>query len=167
MNGLTERRKADRKKMATDLFETVVAYPLKEITLTEEGRDEAYPRAWILAIKTHNGLACRFEFDGESCQPDVFVNAWHMVLDTDARLSDRFPGSVNQAHFRKSTTVCDGFSALKSHVVAVLEGDKAGWIYDSEREAAAVAKDGSWQERKARFDAWSEERAAQRAAEGR
>lgn len=158
----TERRKADRKRMSEDLFALASQYDLASVTLTKEGEDLAYPRAAIVGLTTKRGLSCRFEFDGESCQPDVYVSAWCMVLDTDACLSDRFPGSVNRYHFRKSTTVCEGFAALRAHVVAVLEGDKAGWLYDAEREAARIAEDGTWQEKKAKWDAYFAERQAEK-----
>jgi hypothetical protein len=162
----TERRKADRKRMSEELFAIASQYDLAGITLTKEGEDLAYLRAAIVELTTKRGLACRFEFDGESCQPDVYVNAWHMILDTDACLSDRFPGSVNHAHFRKSTTVCEGFAALCAHVVAVLEGDKAGWIYSEAREAAHVAKNGTWQEQKTKWDAYFAERQSGELANG-
>lgn len=160
---LSERRKSDRAKMATELASLIRGYGY-EPEIEKEGESEAYPRAWIVALTTARGLCCRFEFDGESCQHDVYVNAWHMSLNTDACLSDRFPGSVNQAHFHKSTTVAEGFESLKGHVIAVLEGDRDGRIYDADREAAQIAKSGTWQEKAARFEQWRNELAAERAA---
>lgn len=162
MAELTERKKADRAKMATAVIalaeEFGIAYEVEK-----EGENSMRPRRWQVSIVTPRGLACSFDFDGQSCQHDVFVNAWHTIRNTDVCLSDAFPGEVNRCHFGKSTTLCYGFDELCAHIRKVLEMAANGSAFDAEREAAAVAKDGTWQERAARFDLWRAEMQAAKA----
>lgn len=163
MPALTERRKADRAKMAEKLATIALEYGAT-VEIEREGENSICPRRIQVSIVAARGLACGFDFDGESCQPDIYVNGWHMGLNTDACLSDRFPGSVNNSHFRKSTTVRHGFDDLCDHVRQVLEMANAGTCFDAERESRHVAKNGTWQESAARFEQWRQELQANKAA---
>jgi hypothetical protein len=152
MVNLTERRKADRAKMANTLAELIRSFAI-EPTIEREGESSMHPRAWVVGLQTVNGLRCGFDFDGQSCQHDVYVNAWNLGLHTDKLFADGFPGgTINPHHFAKCTTVAYGFDALCQHVRDVLEKDRDGTLYSAEREAANVAKSGTWQERKAKWD---------------
>jgi len=161
---LTERKKSDREKMSAILAALVAQHGgTAEIENAPFGR--IAPQSIMVRVSTPRGLECAFEFDGESSQPDTYVNAWNMSTDCDTCLSNSFPGSVNNFHFRKSTTVCEGFDALCAHVVKVLDMAADGSAFDARREAAKIAADGTWQERKAHFTAYlAEARAIQDAA---
>jgi hypothetical protein len=156
MPKLTERRAADRKMMAETLAQIAT-----ECGATAEIENKPFgdmsPKMVMVRVTCQRGLQCAFEFDGESLQPDTFVNAWNFDTDSDTCLADSFPGSVNNYHFRKSTTSVDGFEALCDHVRDVCTKAAAGSIFDEERERNHVAENGTWQERKARFQVWREQ----------
>lgn len=155
MPKLSERRKADRALMAAHL-ENLVTICGATAKIEDKPYGDSSPRLIRVEVEAARGLRCGFDFDGDSTQPDVFVNPWHMSLDTDACLSDVFPGSVNPYHFTKSTTVCHGFDELCQHVKQVLEMAKDGTAFDPAREAASIKKNGTAAERNAK---WAEYRA--------
>lgn len=165
MKTLTETRKADRTKMAKKLAE-IVSECGATCDVREEGLDSYRPRRVMVAIEGARGLCCGIDFDGESCQPNVFVNAWHMSLQTDACMArGMFPdGEVNPFHQQKCTTVVHGFDALCEHVRTVLTRAADGRIFDPEKEAQNVAENGTWQERESRFAAWREEMRAEKSS---
>lgn len=153
---LTERRAADRQTMANTLAQ--IATECGATAEIEKAPFGDMSRKMIMVrIRCQKGLQCAVEFDGESCQPDVFVNGWNIDADSDACLADTFPGSVNHYHFRKSTTVSEGFAALCDHVRDVCTKAAVGSIFDAERERDHVAENGTWQERRAQFQAWREQ----------
>ncbi|WNL50824.1 hypothetical protein RPALISO_237 [Ruegeria phage RpAliso] len=165
MQHLTEKRKADRARMVKELV-AVVAECGATCEVRPEGADSISPRRSVVAIEGPRGLCCGIDFDGQSCQPDVFVNAWNMSIRTDACLTiGRFPdGDVNPFHQRKCTTVVYGFSALLDHVRNVLTRATDGELFDPVKEAEHVKENGTWQEREASFAAWREELAAKKSA---
>lgn len=104
---LTERRAADRAKMAEQVIALVrrhgfAAYVDEEMTLDRE--------LWV-RIKTARGLSLTLDFDGASTQPDTYVLSWHGVEDPH-KLSSGFAPSVNQYHWHKATDICEGFESL-------------------------------------------------------
>ena len=127
---LSETRKADRAKMVQALV-AIVAECGATCTTRAEGSDRYSPKRAVVEVEGAQGLACYFDFDGQSSQPNVFVNPWHMGFRSEARLSDRFPGSVNPHHRRKSTTVAYGFAELCDHVREVLTLAKSGEAFEA------------------------------------
>lgn len=128
---LSETRKADRAKMVQAIV-AIVAECGATCTTTAEGSDPYSPKRSVVAIEAAQGLACGIDFDGQSSQPNVFVNPWHMGFRSEARLSEsRFPGSVNPHHRRKSTTVAYGFAELCDHVREVLTLAKSGEAFEA------------------------------------
>lgn len=150
---LTERRKADRTRMAQALA-TIAADLGASVQI---GAEFDGPRKITVSIAAARGLCINIDFDGKSCQPDVFVCPWHMSSKTDACLSDAFPGSVNPFHWSKAMTVCYGFENLCAHVAEALEMARDGSCFDPDREVRSIAKNGTWQEREARFAQWRTE----------
>lgn len=161
---LTERRKADRAKMA----ETLIAIAAEFGCSTEverEGENSICPRRIQVTVIHPRGLKCGFDFDGESCQHDIFVNGWHFAGECDTTLADCFPhGVVNPHHFRKCTTACEGFDSLCLHVRAVLGKANDGSLFCPKRERARIAENGTWQEQAAKWEEYRKEFAEQQAA---
>ena len=116
---LTERRKADRERMATELMALV-----REAGYSAERHDVGTRSIWI-AISTAHGLCLNVDFDGSSVQPDVHVLSWHGV-ESPYRLAPGFAPSVNQYHWHKATDVAHGFLALctvlRTRLQAVRDG---------------------------------------------
>jgi hypothetical protein len=153
---LTERKKADRLAMAAALEKLILAHGA-----TFERLEPAplSPRAIWLQVRAPRGLCVTVDLDGDSCQPDVHVLSWHIAQDSDARLSDRLAlmGSINTHHWSKATMIAEGFESLCRALEFGLEAARDGSAFSPEREAAAIAKNGTAAERQARFDAWRDE----------
>jgi hypothetical protein len=166
---LSERRKADRVKMAKILADLVTECGA-ETEVQVRPYETMMPQLIRVGIKAARGLRLGVDFDGKSCQHDIYVNAWNISTKFDTCLSSAFPGDVNPFHFSKCTTVEYGFAALCRHVRQVLEMARDGSAFDAEREAAQIKKAGSTAaERQARWAVWrvefEKECDAKRAAE--
>lgn len=141
----TERRKADRKRMADALAALAAhhgATVSREIFGYDNGREEHVSFAL-------NGLSLHLDFDGSSCQPDVHVCAWIIDSGSERELSAKFGrtvrAEVNPCHRRKCTAVAYGFADLYADVDAALRyaADESafqpGWeVYASPRIALAL-----------------------------
>lgn len=152
MTALTERRKADRLKMALELV--ALATSLGATAAIEpEGSITYAPYRIVVRITAARGLRIAVDFDGKSCQPDVHVMSWHFDLNCDTCLSDRFGllGTINLYHFRKATYVAHGFDALCLGLEYGLELARDGTAFDSVREASSIAENGTAAERNARW----------------
>lgn len=108
---LSESRAPDRQKMALSIEQLVAecgaAYERRE------GGDYPGPKAINIAIEGAGGLQLTVSFDGNSCQPNVYVMSWHMASGSDLKLNDAtFGGSVNPHHKQKATYVAYGFDEL-------------------------------------------------------
>lgn len=167
-NTLTERRKADRSKMA-DALASLARAQGATVAVEPEGSCAYRPHRIVVRVEAARGLRVAIDFDGKSCQPDVHVMSWNFDLSSDARLSDRFArlGSINEYHHRKATYVAHGFEALCFALEFGLTLARDGTAFDVDREAAAIAKDGTAAEQNARwqpyFDSVAEAVAAARA----
>ncbi len=157
---LTERRKADRAKMAEQVRALAAVYGI-DATVAPYPYPESYPQRLDVTIRTDRGLCLTVDFDGESTQPDVHVLAWHMATDVDTCLSDAF-GNINPHHFRKLTCSAVGLDNLLTLLARQFELIQSGAAYSPEREAASIAKAGETAaERNARMKAYFDaERAA-------
>lgn len=155
MNALTERRKSDRAKMADAVADIAREYGATA-TIEPEGSNSISPRRVMVRIEAQRGLCLNLDFDGQSCQPDIHVLSWHFNHDTDACLSDRFAsfGSLNRFHFRKATHVAYGYTNLIAMLEHCLDLAQGGEAFDLDREAAAIAADGTAAERNARWNAY-------------
>lgn len=158
---LTERRKADRAKMAQEIADLAPTMGANAV-INPEGYSAVAPRRVTVAIRAARGLRVDIDFDGETSIPDRHIVSWCIATDSDARLSDKFAryGSINPYHFGKATCFADGFDALCLAVEYGLECARDGSAFDAEREAAAIAKDGTAAEREARWAAYFGGRAA-------
>lgn len=155
MTRFTERRKSDRAKMADAVAEIAREYGATA-TIEPEGSNDICPRRVMIRIEAQRGLCLNLDFDGKSCQPDVYVLSWHFNHDTDACFSDRFAsfGSLNRFHFRKATHVAYGYTALIATLERCLDLAQGGEAFDPDREAAAIRIDGTAKERNARWNAY-------------
>ncbi|HDZ74085.1 MAG TPA: hypothetical protein ENH55_15270 [Aurantimonas coralicida] len=156
---LTEKRKSDRAVMASRLAASAESFGA-QVTIEPEGSSSISPREVFVSIRGARGLSVTIDFDGRSVQPDIHVVAWHMALDSDACLSDRF-GNVNPVHFHKSTAVAEGFDALLAVIARGLIMARDGTAFCPKREAQQVAKNGTAADRAARFAVWRAELAAE------
>lgn len=108
---LSERRAPDRQTMALSLEQLIA-----ECGATFERRaGGAYPglKAVQLSIVGAGGLQLTVTFNGESCQPNIYVMSWHMASGSDLKLNDAtFGGNVNPYHKQKATYVAYGFGEL-------------------------------------------------------
>lgn len=158
---LSESRKADRAAMASQV-ETLC----DELGVEHERSD--YMDAGDIGIEIHGprGLDVRVEFERRTSQPNVFCLAWNIGLRSDARLADFFSltqnSDVNQYHHSKCTAFAHGFAELLTMLRDGLVAAKEGYAFDLKREAAHIAKDGTWQARMAQWDAWRAEEDAKR-----
>ena len=152
MPNLTEKKKADRIKMA----ELVRALAV-EMGLTAEVVDKPFgdmsPHMIMVKIRSKEGLKLHVDFDGKTSQPDVHVLSWHMDTDVDTRLADAF-GDINRFHYCKATDIAYGTDELLRILAWKFLKIQNGTAFSPEREAAHIAKNGTAAERKARFDAY-------------
>jgi hypothetical protein len=124
----SERRAADRKKMATAIEQLVVE--CGSTFTREEGGAYPGPHVININITSPGGLELTVDFDGKSPQPNVHVLSWHMGFKANKRLNNAtFCGDVNQAHFRKATYVARGFDDLCVQLRAGLLMCKDGTAY--------------------------------------
>lgn len=134
---LSERRQADRSKMAT-LIEALVVECGASCT-REAGGTYPGPNVIHVDVKGARGLEVTVALDGKSCQPDVHVLSWHMDLQSSARLDNAtFGGSVNRYHQRKATYVAYGFTDLHQQLKRALLLAKDGTAFLPEPEALAA-----------------------------
>lgn len=152
---LSETRKKDRAQIAA-----LVCDLLNELKIdhkwTREGFDEVYPKAHVISIQAPQGLRLSIELDADSCQPNVHVLPWHFSLKSNTCFADRF-GDINPYHFRKATLVAHGTEGLLDHLRSKLTLALDGLAFSPEREAADIAKNGTWQEQEARWEQYRKE----------
>ncbi len=149
----TEKRKADRAKMAAELIEVATKAGATAAIDTEWPSE----RAVMIRIVAACGLQLNIDFDGDSPQPDTHVLSWHISRDFDTCLADAFSrvGSVSTVHFHKATSIADGFDDLCRIVTNGLTLAADGTAFDAAREATAIAKAGETAAtRNARYAAW-------------
>lgn len=150
---LSETRKKDRQTIA-ELVCALLTELKVEHSWTREGFDECYKKAQVIKIDGPRGLRLQIELDGESCQPNVHVLPWHFSSKSNTCFANKF-GAINQHHYRKATLVAYGTDGLLHHLREQLTMALDGTGFSDEREAADIAKNGTWQEQEAR---WAEYR---------
>lgn len=126
---LTERRKADRAIMADAL-----ARYMPELGATVEVEPE-HNRRIVVRIAVKHGereATISVDFDGSSCQPDVYVATW----DTRNSCFSGHMGDVNQAHYGKATRVADRFDILVAMLARDVRKLADGRGFCPEREKA-------------------------------
>ncbi len=128
----TERKKADREKMAA-IVEAIAATH-GATTERPDWFPEIYPRGVMVSITTPGGLNVSVDFSGESTQPDVFVLSWHMATDSSLLISGRFSYHVNEYHRGKATDICEGFDALTETLSTRLACIASGEAYMTPQE---------------------------------
>lgn len=138
---LTEKKKADRMKMAG----VVIALAQEHGAAASIDQDWPGERAVMVCIRADRGLCLNIDFDGESPQPGVHVLSWHMALDVDTCFSNSFGSagcSINSYHFRKATDIAHGFDDLCATLSHRLDQVATGEAFSDEREAARIAEAG-------------------------
>lgn len=114
---LSEKRKADRAKMAAILIEAMEeAGATCKLTdyanhIYPDGSKSSWTRRLGIDIEAPGGATIFVDFDGESCQPDVFVQTWQGPRDGKRWLHPRL-GNVNPHHYSKLNLVCHGLDDL-------------------------------------------------------
>lgn len=161
----------DRAAMAAivrDIFAT--STNVRDLTVEADGSNSIAPRRTTVEFTHGRGIALNVEFDGDSQldREGVFCMPFHTIVDTDACLSDAFGavvgGSINPHHFGKCTVFAQGFDELCETLRKAVASMDSGHAYDADREAAKVAKDGTWQSRAERWERWRQDWAAENAA---
>lgn len=131
---LSERRKDDRQEMTMRIEELVAKMGCRYKRL--ENDEYPGPDTVHIFIQAPRGLQVNVEFSKKSWNPNVHVLHWHMAHDSVATLnSSTFLGNVNPHHFRKATSVADGFDALCAELERCLGLAVSGKAY---RESEAL-----------------------------
>lgn len=122
---LTERRKADRAKMAAQVAALAANHG---ITARIVSGEHQRPRAMFVNLEGPHGLRLTVAFDGSSPQreADTYVLSWHGV-ERGWRLRPYVFGTrVNPFHGHKATDVAFGFpelvALLDRRLAAVADG---------------------------------------------
>jgi len=132
---LTERKKADREKMAT-MVEALCAEMGVPCRRSEHGRSievRIEPRDAVVGI----------DFDGShfNTQPDVFCMPWNIQFRSDRRFSDKFGSAVgaevNPFHRRKCMGFADGIDSLLVRLRSALECINRGEAFEIAEARAA------------------------------
>lgn len=155
----TERRKADRAKMAQELADLAIECGASA-RIEEAWPGGSDPRCTMVYIDGPRGLRVSIDFDGRSAQPDVYVISWNISTDSDAKFANGFAESINPYHWSKATDLAYGFDQLAHIVRKRLKAAADGPAFDAEREARYVAANGTAAERGARWAAYFDGRAA-------
>lgn len=130
---LTEKRKADRAKMAAMVQE--LCLELGATVEREERNREIHLRIELGAATV--GI----EFDGGpfNSQPDVFCMPWNVNRRSDKRFSPAFGravgATVNESHGRKCMGFADGIDALLVRLRATMECVNRGEAFLKDGEA--------------------------------
>lgn len=133
MPPLTEQRAADRRTMA-DALATMLRTAGAAVTEVERYQ----PRTIRLEVRAPGGGICWPEFDGESCQPNVYVVTWNVAHDAPNRNAIRFAitfGNVNSYHFHKASRVAYGFEQLGAVLAADVAACVSGAAYQPPAES--------------------------------
>lgn len=134
MTKLTERRAADREKMARMLADAMIAAG----ATAQIDREWGGPREVMVRITAPGGAYINVDFDGDSSQPDVHVATWN----TPEAVFLNMPG-MNPHHFSKCNRVARGIenliATLSSDVERLASG--AGYLdHDSPQILAMVER---------------------------
>ena len=129
---LSERRKADRKKMIEGVEDLLKRFGVV-YKRTDEEFKEVCPHRVSVQLDLPRGLQLSVDFDGESVQPDVHVLSWHMHLKSSACLSEVFP-SLNNFHFQKATDIAYGYDHLLQILELRIKQAQDGSAFSIERE---------------------------------
>lgn len=144
MDNLSEKRKADRIKMATILRDTVLEMGGKcEIVDWAEKYDRPSRRI-MCEIEAPGGATIWVSFDGDTSQPNTFVATWN----TRGKLwLHPSMGAVNPHHWSKLNRVAYGFT----HLLMIITNDLASFAdgsgYMTEDHPKIQAMKASYEER--------------------
>lgn len=110
---LTERKKADREKMAREVETLAAKHGWQSSRCPHVPADTVR-----VELEGPRGLSVSIEFERNSGQLDIYCMPWHFTYsgDKDANLTDSFGrlmgSSVNPSHRRKCTTFARGIDTL-------------------------------------------------------
>ncbi|MBB5985993.1 hypothetical protein [Sphingobium lignivorans] len=124
---LTEKRKADRAKMA-DILEALATEKGAKVTRP----DSLHPREIRLKIEVEGGPYVHVEFDGSAPSPDYYDLTWNVDHGSLWAFSSAF-GDVNAYHFTKASRAAKGFTALCNVIADDIETLLSGRGYCAER----------------------------------
>lgn len=125
---LNVSRRQDRLVMAGDIRAIV-----KAPWTIEDEELEGTRELWV-KLKGPRGLQITIDLDGDSKQQreGVFVLAWHIAADSDARLNPSMMVGCNPYHFRKLTEVAYSFEALLRRLQVVMTLAANGSAFQSD-----------------------------------
>lgn len=136
MTQLTERKKADREKMAAMLAEAVTTAG-GQATIDLDWGDS---RELMVRIVAPGGAYVNVDFDGSTIQPDVHVATWNTPRGVFIHPA---MGDVNPHHYGKATRVEHGIDRLIARLVNDIEIFATGNGYldhDDDRLVAMAAR---------------------------
>lgn len=144
MSKLTEKRKADRIKMATILHDNVVAAG-GTCEIVDWAKKFGHPSRRIMCeIVAPGGAEIWVSFDGDTSQPDTYVATWN----TRGKLwINPAMGPVNPHHWSKLNRVGYGFEHLVNIILNDIETFASGDGYLSEDNWRIQAMKKSYEER--------------------
>lgn len=126
-NIFSEKRASDRNAMVH-----LVCAMCAEFSITHKVERPFLnnKRAVAVLIEAPHGLRLTLDFDGNSCQPNVFVMSWYTHYEYPrTKLSPAAFASVNPYHFGKATDVAEGFDNLRTVLRARFTAIKDGSAY--------------------------------------
>lgn len=124
---LSEKRKADRAKMADMVVDLVREFGFG----FDRCEGEASRREELVRVIAADDIHVSVDFDGESRQPDVYVLNWWITPGAIRLFDDSFADSVNGYHRHKATDVAYGFDHLMSTLRARFSAISTGKAFVS------------------------------------
>lgn len=143
---LTERRKADREKMAKMLADAATAAGAQ----ADVDLDWGDSRELMIRIVAPGGASIGVHLDGTTIQPDIHVATWNTPRGV---FINPAMGDVNPYHYGKATRVERGIERLIARLVRDIELFAEGWGYLDHDDPRLVRMAESYAER-----GWSDPR---------
>ena len=145
LSKLSERRKADRIKMANILRDVVIEHGgTCEIVDWAVEYDAPGSRRLTCEITAPGGAEICVSFDGDTSYPNTFVATWN----TRGKLwINPYMGQVNPHHWSKLNRVCYNFEQLLMVISSDLDDFASGKGYLTEDSPQIQAMKASYEER--------------------
>lgn len=152
---LTEKRKADREKMAAGVTELVTSLGMT-VERDASGLDGTVyeGRRVSLELAGPRGVTVGVDFDGKSCQMDVYVLTWNTPLHNKGAdrvcFTANFGDMVNKFSRDKSTRIAYGFDhlqqILRTDIAKLNDGSAFDDAFAAEFEARIQRGEMPWQQ---------------------
>lgn len=144
LSKLTEKRKADRIKMANILRDVVIEHG-GTCEIVDWAEKFGTPSRRIMCeIVAPGGAEIWVSFDGDTSYPDTFVATWN----TRGKLwINPYMGDVNRHHWSKLNRVCYSFEQLLLVIARDMDDFASGKGYLTEDSPQIQAMKASYEER--------------------